>query len=92
MVEIIILCAAVASIVFGITIVINSKKEKTIATITKQEKPIVNKVDIVKTKPAIQEPVKTQVKPKVTNTSKNTAKPEALAKMEAKPKSTKNKK
>jgi len=92
MVEIIILCAAVASIVFGITIVINSKKEKTIATITKQEKPIVKKVDIVKTKPAIQEPVKTQVKPKGTNTSKNTAKPEALAKMEAKPKSTKNKK
>lgn len=92
MVEIIILCAAVASIVFGITLIIDSKKEKTVSTITKQEKAIVNKVDIVKTKPAIPQPVKTQVKPKVTNTSKNTAKPPALAKMEAKPKSTKNKK
>jgi hypothetical protein len=90
MVEIIILCAAVASVVFGITLLIKSgPKKEEVAT----KEP---EVKLPGVKPLISQTVevqaKKQVKPKITSTSKNTAKPAALAKMEAKPKQTKNKK
>ena len=119
MVEITILCAAVASVVFGITLLIKSGPKKEEATTKAPEAklpgvkpPIPQTVEVqakkeeVVTKapeaksPSVKPPIpqtvepqaKKEVKPQIASTSKNTAKPVTLAKMEAKSKQTKNKK
>jgi hypothetical protein len=82
MLQIIIVCLATASILFGAWLINQSKTETT----EKVEKEEELDLGYETTPPVVIPEVKKPAKKKPVAPSKNTAKPAALAKMEAKPK------
>ena len=86
MLQIIIVCLATASILFGAWLINQSKTETTekVKKVEKEEEEL--DLGYETTPPVVIPEVKKPAKKKPVAPSKNTAKPAALAKMEAKPK------
>jgi len=84
MLTLIIVCFATASILFGVWLVNQSNTETTEKVEVKKEEEL--DLGYETTPPVVVPEVKKSTKKKPVVSSKNTAKPAALAKMEAKPK------